>query len=208
MSAARAVWRAEANEFLAKRTRNGPPTARITPWEVTQAVQAQIDTATDPVLICDGGEFGQWAQAGLTAPRRVINGLSGAIGGGLSYAIAARASCPGATVFALMGDGTVGFHLAEFETAARYGLPFVAVVGNDRRWNAEHQIQLRDYGPDRLVGCDLSDARYDLAVAALGGHGELVTAQGQLDGALTRAVASGLPALVNVQIDGRSAPEF
>ena len=36
----------------------------------------------------------------------------------------------------------------------RYGLPFVAVVGNDAAWNAEYQIQLRDYGPDRLFECE------------------------------------------------------
>ena len=76
----------------------------------------------------------------LSARRRVINGVSGAIGGGLNYAIAAAKACPGAPILALMGDGTLGFHLAEFETAAREQLPFVAVVGNDQRWNAEHQI--------------------------------------------------------------------
>ena len=36
----------------------------------------------------------------------------------------------------------------------RHGLPFVAVVGNDARWNAEVQIQHRTYGADRAVGCD------------------------------------------------------
>ena len=54
-----------------------------------------------------------------------------------------------------MGDGTFGFHCAEIDTAVRYGLPFLAVVGNDARWNAEYQIQLRDYGRDRLIGCEL-----------------------------------------------------
>ena len=53
-----------------------------------------------------------------------------------------------APVIAVMGDGTFGFHMAEFDTAVRCGLPFVAVVGNDANWNAEHQIQLREYGPD------------------------------------------------------------
>ena len=39
-----------------------------------------------------------------------------------------------------MGDGTFGFHMAEFETAVRRNLPFVAIVGNDACWNAESQI--------------------------------------------------------------------
>jgi acetolactate synthase-1/2/3 large subunit len=82
----------------------------------------------------------------------------------------------------------------------------VAVIGNDRRWNAEHQIQLRDYGHDRLVGCELSAARYDLAAAALGAHGEYVTRPDQLDGALGRALASGRPACINIEMEGLPAP--
>ena len=74
------------------------------------------------------------------------------------------------------------------------------------RWNAEHQIQLREYGPNRLIGCQLSDARYDLATAAMGGHGEYVTRLDELDAALSRAVASGKVACVNVIIDGAPAP--
>ena len=105
-----------------------------------------------------------------------------------------------------MGDGTVGFHFAEFETAAREDLPFVAVIGNDTCWNAEHQIQLREYGEGRLIGCKLSDARYDQAVAAFGGHGEYVTDLADLDAALSRAVASGKVACVNIVIDGQPAP--
>ena len=111
-------------------------------------------------------------------------------------------------VLAIMGDGSIGFHLSEFETAVRYELPFVAIVGNDARWNAEHQIQLRNYGDKRLIGCELTLARYDLAVAGLGGHGEYVTKAEQLTGALERAIASGLPACVNVKLMGLPAPSF
>ena len=106
----------------------------------------------------------------------------------------------------MMGDGTVGFQFAEFETAVRDKLPFIAIVGNDQCWNAEHQIQMREYGPDRLIGCQLSGARYDLAVAGLGGHGEYVTDPGELDAALQRAISSGLPACLNIEMAGYAAP--
>jgi acetolactate synthase-1/2/3 large subunit len=105
-----------------------------------------------------------------------------------------------------MGDGTFGFHMAEFDTAVRYRLPFVAVVGNDATWNAEYQIQLREYGAERARGCELLPARYDLVAAALGGHGELVTTPEQLGPALQRALASGKPACVNVMIERVPAP--
>jgi acetolactate synthase-1/2/3 large subunit len=52
----------------------------------------------------------------------------------------------------------------------------------------------------------LQPARYDAAVAALGAHGELVTRRAELAPALARAGASGLPACVNVMIEGLPAP--
>lgn len=182
------------------------PGEKILPDALCVAVQRQIEQQPASLAILDGGEFGQWAQAGIRANERLTNGPAGAIGGGLCYAIAAKLARPEATVFALMGDGTIGFHLAEFETACRVGAPFVAIIGNDACWNAEHQIQMRDYGPDRLIGCELTPARYDLAVEGLGGHGEFVTDINELDQALARAIASGKPACVNVQIEGVSAP--
>ncbi len=205
----RRAWRGEvaaAIALRAKSTEDLSTSGRILPATLCREVQRVLDVAKDPILICDGGEFGQWAQACLSARTRIINGPAGAIGGGLCYAIAAKINRPEATVVALMGDGTIGFHLGEFETALRCNAPFVAIVGHDARWNAEYQIQLRDYGPDRLIGCELEDTRYDLAVAGLGGHGEHVTDPDELAGALQRAVKSKLPACLNVRIEGLSAP--
>jgi acetolactate synthase-1/2/3 large subunit len=170
-------------------------------------VQKHLD-GTNAVFVCDGGEFGQWAQACLSAQYRVINGPAGSIGSALPFAAAAKLAFPAANVVALLGDGTFGFHAAEFDTAVRYDLPFVAVVGNDARWNAEYQIQLRAYGPKRAIGCELAPSRYDLVAAALGGHGEHVTREDDLPAALQRAFQSGQPACVNAMIEGLPAPEI
>ena len=202
-------WRAEVAAAIAERTVAAETGARFHPRDLCEAVQRVLDAAAEPVLVCDGGEFGQWAQALCTAPTRIINGLSGAIGGGLCHALAAKLARPQATVIAMMGDGTTGFHFTELDTAVREGTAFVSVIGNDFRWNAEHQIQIRDYGPDRLIGCELaSSARYDLAAAGFGCHGEHVTDPADLDAALARALASGRPACVNVEIDSVAAPVF
>ena len=80
------------------------------------------------------------------------------------------------------------------------------MVGNDAAWNAEYQIQLREYGEDRLYGCELLPTRYDLLAEALGAHGEHVTQEAQLRPALERAAASGRPACVNVEIQRAAAP--
>ena len=207
----RAAWRVEVADSSAARGTNPlppAPTGAVSSGALCKAVQDVIDAADNPVLVCDGGEIGQWAQAYISAPRRVINGPSGAIGGCLSYAIAAKLADPTATVVLVMGDGTTGFHLSEFDTAVRAEAPIVAVIGNDARWNAEHVIQMREYGEDRLTGCDLRATRYDAAVAGLGGHGEHVTEIQGLVPALQRALECGLPACVNVEIDSHAAPVF
>src|SRR6185436_18753252 len=93
------------------------------PVAVCREVQKLLD-APNAVLVADGGEFGQWAQACLQAPRRVINGVAGSIGSALPFAAAAKLAFPDAPVVALLGDGTLGFHLSEIDTAVRYGLSY------------------------------------------------------------------------------------
>ena len=200
------AWRDFVATELAQRSYPEVATDHITSQDLCQAVQDQIADHHDTAVICDGGEFGQWASAVTQAQSRIVNGISGAIGGGLCYGFAARLARPDALIFALMGDGSAGFHFAEFETAVRNNMHCVVVIGNDKRWNAEHLIQMRDYGPDRVFGCDLSDARYDLAAQALGAHGEYVTQLSELAPALRRAIDSKKPACVNVMIQGTPAP--
>ena len=213
---ARQPWLAQVAQALASRSLAPPsrttparPTAAISPQALCEAVQRVLQASDEPILVCDGGEFGQWAQAYCNAPVRLINGTSGAIGGGICYAIAAKLARPQATVVLMMGDGTAGFHLPEFDTAAREGAAFVAIIGNDLAWNAELVIQKNTYGSERLIGCSLSaDARYDAVAAALGGAGFAAETAEQLEIALAQAFACGQPACVNVVIDGRPAPMF
>jgi acetolactate synthase-1/2/3 large subunit len=206
-------WRSEvraATEYrpAAWDTARASESGRLHPVEACRPLQALLDAHAESVLVVDGGEFGQWAQACLAAPHRVINGTAGAIGAALPFAVAARAARPEAPVIALMGDGTFGFHPAEIDTAVRYGLPFLLVVGNDARWNAEYQIQLRSYGSARAVGCELLPSRYDQVCAAFGGHGETVTDAAGLLPAARRALASRKPACLNVMIEGLAAPNI
>ena len=204
----RADWRQEMMDAIAFRKGMDPAATSLPmrPDVLCAAVQRYLDDAEDSILIVDGGEFGQWAQACLKAETRVINGPSGSIGGALCYALAAKIARPSASVVILMGDGTVGFHFAEFETAHRYKTDFVAIIGNDARWNAEYQIQLRDYGEARLNECELNPTQYDRAVVGFGGHGETVTDPAELDAAIARAAKSGLPSCLNVMIEGLPAP--
>nr|HEV8010288.1 thiamine pyrophosphate-binding protein [Bradyrhizobium sp.] len=179
---------------------------RLHPAEVFRVLRPFVERDPDAVLICDGGEFAQWGQSMLPVRRRLVNGVAGAIGSSLSFALAARLVESKAPVFAVVGDGTIGFHISEFETAVRRGLPFVAILGNDARWNAESEIQRRDYGANRMHGCELLPVRYDQVVRSLGGHGECVERAADLPAAIERALASGKPACVNVMIESTAAP--
>jgi len=203
-------WRREVEECLAYRPpawrEAAPQAAPAHPAQLCRPVQAVLDSHPDAVLVVDGGEFGQWAQACLTAPHRVINGAAGAIGAALPMAVAAKLAYPDAPVVAMMGDGTFGFHCAEFDTAVRAGAAFVCVVGNDARWNAEYQIQLNSYGRERLIGCELLPTRYDRVAQAFGGHGAHADTAEALEGLLHEALASGLPACLDVALDGLPAP--
>jgi acetolactate synthase-1/2/3 large subunit len=186
----------------ARNSTKGP----LHPLQVGAAVQRLVDAAAESVVVVDGGEYGQWAQACIEADTRLINGPAGSIGSGVPFALAARLARPNATVFAMLGDGTLGFHLAEFDTAVRNNLPVVALIGNDACWNAEHQIQLSNYGLERAVGCELLPTRYEQSVAGLGGHGEFVTRVDELAPALGRALDSGKPSCVNVLVERLPAP--
>ncbi len=205
------AWREHVSGVLAheppqwKSTR-AKTAGRVHPVEMCRAVGNFIEKHPGATFVSDGGEIGQWAQALVRTDRRMINGVAGTIGVSLPFAIAAQLAYPDHPVVAVMGDGTFGFHMAELDTAVRYGLPIIAVVGNDARWNAEYQIQLRQYGAERAKNCDLLPSRYDRVAEALGGFGALVSTAADLPDALDRAYLSRRPACINVMIESVAAP--
>jgi acetolactate synthase-1/2/3 large subunit len=205
------LWRERAREALAYeppqwQSVRATSSDRVHPVEMCKAIRSFLEKHQDATFVSDGGEIGQWAQALVKTDRRVINGVAGTIGVSLPFAIAAQLAHPDHPVIAVMGDGTFGFHMAEFDTAVRYDLPLMVVIGNDARWNAEYQIQLRQYGAERAKNCDLLPSRYDRVAEALGGFGALVSTAADLPDALDRAYLSRRPACINVMIESVAAP--
>src|SRR5262249_55675555 len=105
----------------------GSPQSGVHPLEVAALVRKVLQP--DDVVILDGGEFCQWIRLGLRdVPNRVLwNSRFGGIGGSIPMALGAAAAGHPGRILALLGDGAAGYHVSEFETAARYGLPFVAI---------------------------------------------------------------------------------
>ncbi len=205
----RSNWNKAAATAIAHRQLINPSDDAHYSKQIIEIVAQTLKDNPDTILICDGGEFGQWAQAFVSSNIRITNGPAGAIGASLPYAIGATVAHSQAPVLAIMGDGTAGFHLAEFETAARESSGLTVLIGNDSRWNAEHHLQVKQYGVERAFGCELSsDARYDLAAIGLGCDGVLVKDLSQLHTALSDGLQSSRPTCINVLMPGAPAPMY
>jgi acetolactate synthase I/II/III large subunit len=161
----------------------------------------------DAVVVCDGGDFVSYAGKYIDsfAPGCWLDpGPYGCLGTGMGYAIAARLARPDAQVVVMLGDGAAGFSLMDADTLVRHGLPVVVVVGNNGIWGLEKHPMQALYGYD--VAADLQPGcRYDQVVAALGGAGEVVDHADDVGPALDRALAAGVPYVVNVLTDPADA---
>ncbi len=158
-------------------------------------------------VVCDGGDIvGTAAKVvDVWEPGRWMDpGPLGTLGVGPSFAMAARLARPADPVFIIYGDGSFGLNGMEYEAAARQGIPFVGVMGNDGAWTQIRRGQAQLFGPERLPATSLAFTRYEKMVEALGGHGEYVERPEEIRPAIDRALESGKPALVNVKI-GTSA---
>ena len=163
---------------------------------------------SDAVVVVDGGDFGSYAGKYIDSetPGSFLDpGPYGCLGTGPGYGLAARlaaqaAGRPDRQVFLMLGDGAAGFSLLDFDTLVRHDAPVVAIVGNNGIWGLEKHPMRALYGYD-VVAELRPGTRYDQVVTALGGHGELVTDPAEIGPAIDRALASGVPALVNVLTD-------
>ena len=114
----------------------------------------------------------------------------------MPYGLGAKAAAPDRPVVVCIGDGSFGFGGMELETAARAGLPFVAVVANNGAWgNIRHVQGQRFHHTDATA---LSQASYERVAEAFGGYGERVEDAADVAPAIRRAIDSGRPAVVNV----------
>jgi acetolactate synthase-1/2/3 large subunit len=171
----------------------------VDPQRMCREVRDWLDTLEAPIVIGDGGDI--VATAAKIIPVKgegawMDPGPLGTLGVGMPFALAAQIAHPDKRIVIVYGDGSFGLNGFEYDTAVRFGLPIIGVVGNDGAWGQMMRPQGAIYGSyDNTL---LNFTRYDKVVEALGGHGELVERPEELRPALERAAASGKPALVNV----------
>ncbi|MDE7040405.1 MAG: oxalyl-CoA decarboxylase [Limosilactobacillus sp.] len=135
---------------------------------------------------------------GMKLPRhRLDTGTWGVMGVGMGYAIATAIET-GKHVVALDGDSAFGFDGMEMETICRYKLPItVVVINNGGIYNGIGQVVPNQLGPTTLD----PTGRYDLMAKAFGGDDYFVSNYQEMKDTFAKAVESGRPSLINVQID-------
>ena len=208
-------WLAEAAARHAKATaaQEAQAAAEARPIHPLRLCRDVVRAAPpEATFIADGGDILSFARLAIhpDAPGRFLDpGPYGCLGVGLPFANAAALARAGAPAVCISGDGALGIHLMEFDTAVRHRLPILVVVSNNAGWGIERNSQVADFGADRVIGTLLRDSRFDLVARALGGHGERVTDPAQIAPALRRALEAGLPALVDVATDiGAASPDL
>jgi acetolactate synthase-1/2/3 large subunit len=174
-------------------------------WELNEFL------ADNTIYIGDGGDVvtisaqavrprgpGQWMDPGAL----------GSLGVGTGFAIAAGLANPTKEVLCYYGDGAFGMTAFDMETANRFGVPYLAVVGNNSAMNQIRYGQLAKYGEQRgSVGNLLGDVPFGKFAEMLGGYGEEVRDPAQIAPALARARESvrklRRSAVVNIWVDPR-----
>lgn len=165
----------------------------------------------DTIFIGDGGDVvtisaqavrprgpGQWMDPGAL----------GSLGVGTGFAIAAGLANPKKEVLCYYGDGSFGMTAFDMETANRFGVPYLAVIGNNSAMNQIRYGQLAKYGEQRgNVGNLLGDVPFGKFAEMLGGYGEEVRDPSKIAAALQRgreAVAKTRRcAVINIWVDPR-----
>jgi acetolactate synthase-1/2/3 large subunit len=174
-------------------------------WEINEFL------ADDTIYIGDGGDV-VTISAQAVRPRRpgqwMDPGALGSLGVGTGFALAAKLANPQKEVLCYYGDGSFGMTAFDMETANRFKLPYLAVIGNNSAMNQIRYGQITKYGEQRgSVGNLLGDIKFGRFAQMLGGHGEEVHDAADIAPALQRArkaiQRTGLSAVVNIWVDPR-----
>jgi len=203
----RARWQQTVRTAKTERSKRAEKDLQRTeePIHPLQAVRAIVDSlAEDAIVVGDGAEAYHWMNEVIRQNHPgsyITHGFLGAVGFGLGLAIGAQVAHPKRPVLCLVGDGAIGFTIAEFDTMVRHHLPIVVVVMNNHSWAASQHFQEIVSGKNRLNATELRDANYHEVAAAFGGFGQRVRQIQELGPAIKAAFASGRPACLNVAID-------
>ena len=176
----------------------------IRPPVVAQAMRQALPR--DGIMIVDAGNAGKHMRVFMDTYQpdtyMYIDDW-GSVGAALPIAMGAKLARPKQPVMAATGDMGMMCNIGELETAMRERVPVVCVVYNDRGLGNERAFQKELYG-GRYFAVDYGDVDFAALAKVFGAYGERVLEPAGVLPALRRALASGLPAVVDVVIDQES----
>jgi oxalyl-CoA decarboxylase len=172
------------------------------------ALRRVVADNPDLVLVNEGANTLDFARSiiDMYKPRKRLDvGTWGVMGIGMGQAVAAavETGCP---VLCIEGDSAFGFSGMEVETICRYDLPVCIVIFNNGGIYRGTDVNPSG-GADVATTVFVKDARYDKMMEAFGGVGVQATSPDELLQAVTAAIKSGKPTLVNAVIDPKAGTE-
>jgi acetolactate synthase-1/2/3 large subunit len=192
-----AAWRdAYASAATAKSERG-----RIQPHAIFRALQSLMGPRD--VMVADTGYMAAWAGAlyDVQEAGNYFIRTGGSLGWALPASLGAQVARPSDRVVAIIGDGGVGYHIGDLETAKRLGLPVVFVILNNVSLAFEYHIQKLVYSTEIPSVNDFYDVNHANVAKAFDCFGVRVEDADDLAPALRNAFDSGEPAVVEVMID-------
>jgi acetolactate synthase-1/2/3 large subunit len=194
-------WRGEWQAQLG----TSVPGDALHPVAAADAVLAAVPEGT--TVTCSHGNVDFWvdARVRLKRPNQYLRaGQSGALGAEIPYAIGARFARPDHPSVVFVGDGGVGYHVTELETAARYGHPAIVVVLDDQKWGAIALPQKMSYGGEFEM--DLPSRDWVKVAEGLGATGYHARTAEEIAQAMRTAIDSGKPAVVQIPVRSALSP--
>jgi acetolactate synthase-1/2/3 large subunit len=161
----------------------------------------------DAIVVVDTGHAGMWMGGlfDLTSPRQSYLRSAGHLGWAFPAGLGAKCGCPERPVVTFTGDAGFWYHIAEIETAARWGINAVTVVNNNGGGNQSKR------GFDRVYGGKQTDKARELWTFSkmnfarlaedMGALGIRVEQASAFPAALAQALAANRPAVIDVVTD-------
>lgn len=188
--------------------RLAPQTVPMTHWSALSAVKKVLEANPDVILVNEGANTLDDTRdsVDMSLPRHRIDCATWAIMGmGMGSTIGA-AVATGKSVVAVEGDSAFGFSGMDFSTICRFNLPATVVIFNNGGIYNGVGVNLSKDGDPAPTTLDVK-ARYDKLGDAFGAQTYYVTTPAELQQALTEAIASKKPCLIDVQLAADSGKE-
>jgi acetolactate synthase-1/2/3 large subunit len=200
--AATPPWSAETAAARAEYVAWNAPVHVQGPLQLAEILKHLRERLPPDAIVTNGaGNFSAWVHR-FHRYRRFksqVAPTSGAMGYGVPAAIAAKALHPDRIVVAFVGDGDFLMSGQELATAMHHKLPVIVVVVNNGIYGTIRMWQERSF-PGRVHGTELTNPDFAAYARSFGAFGEIVEATEQFSPAFERAVASGVPALLELRL--------